>query len=471
MNMTRKHIYPLMILIIFGLIIMGCSSPSRIVPIETQSAVKTMPTIIATMTASAAPQNTPTMTAIMTVTSTPQSMPIKMAPFYADLSCWQMKSLQAGSGIKGSLLFAYGDSGFFYWDVSSFHAKFFADKIPGWGLLLSSKTMPPDRSSIPIDSPEHKILFTAIDHSSVTLNIPPGGHYFNYLLNGKIIFAPDDSQLDPPVDNEIYQEGVGYTTTYYIYDPKTGEQLESHSVFLPKFTFYHPGAGIYFAQISYSPDGKFVLYRSTLLNGKDGFSLLDLSSNQVKWTIPESNKINGVGEIQNGYSEPTWRPDAGSLTYIWASKDTEKTQNFYDITLDGTITQFTRVDEVFQSGYALNYQPKWSPDNHYMVFTVQMSEHPYDRELFIWDDVNKILLDPCLPVNYYGFDWSLNSKHLLIGLPYSDKPSHVLRHLMLDIPNKLIYELPNDEDMRNYLKLSGNISNYSNGFWMNWEIP
>jgi hypothetical protein len=450
MNITQKYISLLVDLIILGLLGAGCSISSGTAPVQTRIALQ-------------ATQTTP-----MTATAPTQNTPTQIAPFRADLSCWQMIPLQVGNGITGSLLLDYGDAGFYYWDVSSFRATFFADTKTEWWNL------PPDRGFVPIGMSQNKIILTSPTNSSVTfdLPIPPGNDGLNYLINGQILAASSSTLLRRPVDNEVYQKGVGYTDTYYIYDQKTGDQIESHSVFLPKFTFFYAG-GAYFANISYSPDGNFVLYRSKLLDGKDGFSLLDLRSNQVKWTLPESNKVNGAGD--NLPYMPTWKPDASSLTYIWASNSENKDQNFYDISLDGTITQFTRFEEIFQPGYILNFNPQWSPNQRYMAFRIQKPDHPLEFELFIWDDVSKTLLNPCLPVKgiepYYGIDWSFDSEHIILGLPYPDMPSPRLQHLMLDIPDRAIYELPTDKAMRDYLGLSGNVSPYGNGQWMNWEIP
>jgi len=456
MNTSRRHIALLIILTILGLIGAGCSTYSGTAPSTAQVTLSVVPTMTVTMLATLAPQITPT----------------QRAPFQIDSSCWQIKQLQGGNDIPGSLLFDYGYSGIFYWDVSSFQAKLFTKNISEWGLFLSSETLPSDRKSVPLIGSDGKVLFTSSDHSSISFSFPHGNYGIKHLLNGNIFYQDYGDVIGRPVDTSIYQEGVGYTDQYYIYDSKTGEQIESHSVFLPKFTYYAAGQ-LSKADISYSPDGNYVLYRSTLLDGKDGFSLLDLHSNQVKWTVPVSNKELGGGD-QLPYM-PIWKPDGSALTFIWASEDENKAQNFYTISLDGIVTQFTRFEEAFPHGYILDFSPQWSPDRHYMAFRVQKPDHPMEFELLIWDDVSKTLLDPCLPVDgiepYYGVDWSFDSKHIVLDLPYPAMPSPRLRHWMLDVPNKILYELPGDEAMQNYLGQSGKVTGYSTGFWMNWEIP
>lgn len=455
MNVSQNHINLLIVVILLGFIAASCATSLGTDPVETQTIQSVVPT------------------KPITATVPLKTTPTQIVPFNTDMSCWQMKPLHAGTDIKGSLLFNYGLSGFFFWDVSSFHAKNFADTKTYWGYPPSGY-LPPDRSFILVKISENEIMRKTPESTLTPFTIPSGEFDSVQLLNGRILFAPYGSQLVPPVDNEIYQKGVGYTDTYYIYDQKTGKQIENHSVFLPKFTYiFEPRA--YFAEISYSPEGNYVLYRSTMLEGNDGYSLMDLRSSQVKWTLPESNKVIGKADIHPYL--PTWKPDGNSLTGIWASNNGIKAPNFYNISLDGAITQFTRLEEVLQPGYILSFNPDWSPDNRYMAFKVIKPEHRSELELFIWDSLSNTLLNPCLPVSgmdsnsSYGIDWSFDSEHIILGLPFPDMPTFRYRHLLLDIPNRIIYELPNDEEMRNYLKLSGEISQYSDGYWMNWEIP
>ncbi|PKN91117.1 MAG: hypothetical protein CVU44_21100 [Chloroflexi bacterium HGW-Chloroflexi-6] len=337
-----------------------------------------------------------------------------------------------------------------------------------------------DKTFIPFHT-ENRIVLISPEKPSVTLDLPAGNYDLNSLLNGQILAAPFASIFKAPADNEIYQKGVGYTDTYYIYDRETGEQIESHSVFLPKFTFDYAG-GVWGADISYSPDGNFVLYRSTLIDGKNAYSLLDLRSSQIKWTLPESDKVLGTGD-EKPYM-PTWKPDANSLTYIGTSNNNKKSQNFYNISLDGTITQFTRFEDVFQPGYILNFHPQWSSDKRYMAFKIQKPDRLSIPELFIWDDVDKILLNPCLPVSgieppgAYEFDWSFDSEHIVLTLSYpphttstSGTADYDWRTLILDISTKTIYKLPDGKSMNNYLHLSGDVFYYGIVDWMDWEIP
>lgn len=459
MNKKFSHICLFAVLAVLGWICSGCAASMEIVPTQTHS--------------------TPQITA--TATLPPQDTSTPVFPFHTDLSCWQTKPLQPGNDIKGSLTLSYGNQDF-YWDVSSFQGKLLTNKAR-YGLGFSPS---PDGSFIPIDMPvdelnDHRMILMYPDKQPVTLDIPMGENSYGltYLFNEKILAERYGDLASNPIDNKNYQQGVGYTVVYYIYDPKTGN-LESHSVLLPNFEFLYSG-GVNRAYIAYSPDGKHVVYRSSLpgQEKKRGFSLLDLQSNQIKWTVPEeANKVTGIGESLNVM--PVWKPDGSSLTYIWHSDNENKDQNYYNISLDGTITQFTRFEDILPHGYILYSQPEWSPDMRYLALQIEEPDHPREPELFIWDDANKILLNPCLPVsgmNYiHWYSWSFDSKHIVLGFNSLQTPAppgqtYSSRNFILDIPNKVTYELPGAQDMREYLKLSGNDYPYGAVYWLNWELP
>jgi hypothetical protein len=460
MNKKILHLCLSFVLAALGWICSGCAVPAEIAPTQTRGA----------------PQTT------ATATLRPQYTSIPSFPFHADLSCWQTKPLQAGSDIKGSLVLDYSHAGYFYWDVSSFHGKNLINDV-NLGLNISP---PPNGSFMPVDMPidelnDHRMVLMYPDKQPVTLDIPMSENYYGltYLSNGEIHLGRAAAWAGDPIDNKNYRQGVGYTVVYYIYDPKTG-RLESHSVLLPNFEFLYSG-GVHQAYIAYSPDGRYVVYRSSLpgQEEKRGFSLLDLQSNQIKWTVPEeANKVTGIGESLNRM--PVWKPDASSLTYIWNSDNESKDQNYYNISLDGTITQLTRFEDILPHGYILYSQPEWSPDMRYLALQVQEPDHPREPELFIWDDVNKTLLNPCLPVSgidpIHWYSWSFDSKHIALGLnslptPVPPEQTHSSLNFILDIPNKVVYELPNAKDMRKYLNLSGDDYPYSVNYWLNWEIP
>lgn len=460
--MNKKFFYFCLsfVLVALGWICSGCAAPAEITPTQ---------------------YSTPQAPPMATATLPPQYTPTPAVPFHADLSCWQTKPLQAGNDIKGSLILSYG-SQYSYWDVSSFHGK---NLINDNNLGLNIPP-PPDGSFIPVDMPidvfkDHKMILMYPDKQPITLDLPMGENYYGltYLSNGEILVERYADLASAPIDNKNYQRGVGYTVAYYIYNPKT-DSLTSHSVLLPNFEFFQYGA-VYRAYIAYSPDGKYVLYYSSLpgQEGKYGFSLLDLQSNQIQWTVPdEPNKALGIGESL--VLMPVWKPDASSLTYIWNSDNESKNQNYYNISLDGIITQFTHFEDILPHGYILYSQPEWSPDMRYLALQVEPPSRPREPELFIWDDVDKTLLNPCLPVSgmnsTHWYSWSFDSKHIALGLnslptPAPPGTTYSSRNFILDIPNKVIYELPNAKDMRDYLKLSGNDFPYSVNFWVNWEIP
>jgi hypothetical protein len=108
----------------------------------------------------------------------------------------------------------------------------------------------------------------------------------------------------------------------------------------------------------------------------------------------------------------------------------------------------------------------------YLAFKFDQYGNSGKPQLFIWDDKEKILLSPCLPVEpnispFYGFEWSFDNKHIQVSLSYpqytstsSEGPDHwEYRPVLLDIPNKTILKLPDENGMGNILG------------WVNWEIP
>jgi hypothetical protein len=458
MNTTKYYSRQFVILVILLLSGTGCTPSSGTAAVETRSALKATPA----MTETPSPQNTPT-----------------EAPYHADLSCWQAKPLQAGNDIKGSLTLYVmnpNDGSLDYdWDISSFHA-IPIEEHPALDWL----DLPPGRNFVPTYTREKYVVKNVAlkfpDKQPITLNIPQGSYLLTYLLNGQILVAPNPNLTTYNDKSEIYQKGIGYTATYYLFGPKT-EKVTKHTVFLPRFTYLHRG-GASWANIAYSPDGRYVLYRSELPDEyeKDGFSLLDLQTNQIKWTVPESNREMGMGDFR--LLMPIWKSDASSLTYIWEDIR-HGAQYFYNISLDGAIMRFPRFD--FSSrGYILS-SPQWSPDLRYMAFKVEKPNHPNEPEFYVWDDITKTLLSPCLPVDGltsgYYFDWSPDGKYITLSLIYPDtstpsgNPTFRTRNMILDIPNKVIYELPDSKTMYDYLKLSGDVFPYFARYWLNWEVP
>ena len=409
------------------------------------------------LSACAAPTTIPSAT--VPETMTPSSA-------VADSPCWPTKSLNSENDIQGSLIFYTANDQTIspaYLDISSFKIKVIQlnrEKSPHNFLISSDKNFLADLIE------NNLTLISSTQNFSVDL--PLGDYFIDQFLTYKKILIVQSANRQ--IDSQNFKAEFGFTDVYYIYDPTTNS-LTKGSVFLPKFIPSEKG----FFAITYSPDMHYVLYHSSLPDegNKGGFTLLDLRDQEVKWNIPESNRLSGAGNKDI----PFWMPDANALTYAMFSNEEARELNFYKISLEGTIIQITQLEKLLGDDYELIFPQlsQWSSDAQYLAFRATISSLN-GSQLLVWDNKEKKLLIPCLPVDtnaspVYGFDWSLDSKYVIVSLPYvkgesmlSDGPTYyAYRELLLDIPNKIIYELPNTKDIDE--ELVGMIG------WVNWEIP
>jgi hypothetical protein len=461
---NKRSIYLSFVVIVLGLICISSSEYPDITPTKNQVSTQTRP--------------------IATATLLPQIMPTPTLPFRVDSTCWRIKPLQAGNDIPGSLILANISEGvdrFYYWDLSSFHVKpitwtsesdtplvtITADS----NFLLSVTSTGNDSARLTLKSPS-KTLFADLQQGA--------SYSFMYLAGGKILAAAETNR---DINSENYKEESGFTDVFYIFDPITSELL-SHSVFLPNFKPLPPicngfGCGAGFQSpflINYSPDGRYVLYHSAQ-EGKEGFSLLDISHNKVLWTMPEPNYYWYTKFFGNQSNIPIWKPDSSSLIYNWRENTDVFNPDFYSISVDGSIAKMAEFTNLFGDSYSPWKQPQWSPDLRYMTFDI-------DQDLYIWDTNEKILLKPCFPTDIVDAlpEWSFDSKHLEFATPQeetykSDKGTVTItyyRYLIYDVPNRTIFKLPNiyNQDIRENLKLPGEPYEAEGiGGLVNWEIP
>jgi hypothetical protein len=388
--------------------------------------------------------------------------------FLIDSSCWPVKPLQKKQDIKGSLIFGSTSLPPFIWDVSSFHAK---DINTTWEILAS-----PHRNMVGY-LPWGELTLKLISPNNIlSFQLPKGdyGGIDSYLPDGKILIVTSKGKED--INN--YKEGIGATNKFYVFDPATGK-MTFYSVFLPGFWMSLPPA----EGIHYSPDLHYVVYRiHPNNNGQPMFNLLDLNNNKVVWSGSE------VGADMHGNLLniiPSWMPDSSRLVYNWAKGNDG--ENFYFISLDGKVTQFTQ----FKGAVAEQY-PSWSPDGRFMAFRVTLNSLVKGKpHLYIWDNKEKVAYKPCWPeeTGNYNLDdnlitWSFDSTHLFVHLDYwimpptsspsgeEVSPTTFVRStdMILDLSNKTIYELPEKNNRGDYTALYKSNPVEMMG-WLNWEIP
>jgi len=399
-----------------------------------------------------------------------------------DSSCWPLKTLEESNAIQGSFIFAnypgrsiHESNGIFVWDISSFRS---VELIGASGLKLREGSyISPGGNFIANLSDKN---LTLVSRDGIQLySLPKEGELIRaYLADGRILFVNKQNR------RSNYREGVGLTETYYILDPATGETTK-HVVFLPNFQI---GSHEVFI-IQYSPDMKYVLYRST--SGEDDikFTLYDLEKNRVIWVGPSRD----ANLVNSAWSVPGWQADSSALTALYLNLNTDQV-NYYSISLDGDVSPLTNFNGVslynttqpnpsWWSGYA--EPPNWSPDGRYLVSSgVQNGDNLLDGTfMFVWDNHEKTGYKPCLPnerqrIFPHLIAWSYDGFYFMVTLTFMPSPSstdivlpgYISKSYILDLANKVIYEIPDENNRGEFATLyKGGVNEFLG--WVNWEIP
>lgn len=403
--------------------------------------------------------NVPVVTNKQSASVTPTN-PITTSP-----SCWPIT--QNMESVKGSFIYKDRDNKHaFAWDISSFHTRLlrtFPDEL----LNSSNFSVSPDGNIVAGLSDDNKIFF--ISNDQIKFFQLPDGHYsyIKYLSNEEIYIPISDESLIN------YQEDKGLTDRYVIFDPAKDE-LTAYSVFLPNLLI----ASHNLVALQYSPDMRYAVYLTGYDQFEPQFTLFDLIRNKIVWTGPKTP----VGMAADADRMPVWKPDSSTLTYSFIT-DQENFGNYFSISIDGDLTKLTQFEKTEMMGLNMGVlaNPSWSPDGRYLMFKVaQGSDGPI--RLFIWDDQKKTAFMPCLPdeaqidVGYIG-DWSFDGSYFFITLGYPNKnppdggPLYVRYNtVILDMGNKTIFELPDQDHRGEYTSLYGGSQNEFIG-WVNWAIP
>lgn len=429
--------------------------------------------------------NTPSAT-IPPVTVTP--IATKTPVSQINSSCWTVKPLQAGNVLKGSFLFRHYApfvegvgrkmESFFVWDLSSFKSK----KL-NLDMTAINKSVDEQNLSRVVGSTNGNNFIMVTDHDIIFISQD----------SAEFIPLPEKESTDTAhLPSNIPAEGwflintfgnyengnIGIEDTYYIFNSNTKE-ISKHKLFLPDFAKWNQwsGLGIYF-----SPNMKYVLYRSKSLEG-DQFTLYDIVNDKAVWVMPpkDSNLLLIGGD-------PHWIPNSNLITAEFSNQDTHKS-NYYLISIDGKISPLNDLDSSPGTswGAAINgHTSDWSTDGRYLV-----SAYP---PTYVWDNQAKIWYKPCVPNEekqdgslIYHPIWSPDNSFFVATLwfPFLPTPTPGGRFghnkmYILDVVNKVIYELP--ESIKPlYDMAEGTVQEefptlYKNGMnsfveWVNWEIP
>lgn len=431
MRYPTKNIVSLSLTILLVLSVQGCAR-THVTPLSKSARIENV---------------TPTMAPATDIPSPAPS-------FHEDLSCWPIKPLKEGEDIKGSIVFE-GDNPAFAWDISSFRTQALEDNID-----IASNAISSDGALVArLPFSEDRL---ALISSKQTKFYPlPEGKYdgVRFLSNGLIMIGGDRYDL---LDN--YKQGAGFTDKYYLLNPATGILTEG-SVFLSGFS---TGSLLDLFPIEYSPNMDYVIYKTIADNDQNYLIVqMDMKTGNVIWSGPFM---------------PIWKPDGKTLVYL-SSKEEKDTfgyfhhDNLYSISEDAKITQLTQFDR--KSLSPLWGGLSWSPNGRYLAF--QQTE-PALSLFYIWDDQEKIAFRPCLPdenrayPDYRTF-WSFDNKHIFMRIAYPDllaipdppeslTPKYYV-DLILDMENKTILELPDDNNRGEYTSYASRVP----VGWVNWEIP
>ena len=409
------------------------------------------------------PQGIAPTATIFPVTSTPTNTP-NTPITREDFTCWPVKLLQEGNDFKGSFVYAHYDSpvnknrtsDYFVWNIRSFRGeKLEIDKR----MDIVNSRVSFNGSKITLLTKD-ELVFMSYDNIEA-FSLPEKAINKNLTIKGYL--SPDGRLLISEFRNykegDIdYKEGIGFTDTYYIFDPQS-RSISTHTIFLP---------GLYMdwemrPVIYYSPDMSYVLYRSTPTSHKEQFTLYDIEKAKIVWTTPPENSnwnIYGFG--------PHWMPNSEIITAEFIDQSTHLS-NYYYISLNGKITPVNDLEYSPGSGISLYAPPlDWSPNGRYLVLS--------NYSTFIWDNQTKIYYKPCLPNEkdtiFQNMPiWSFDSAYFMVTLTFlSPKGENVYKKYILDLANKTIFEMPENVNQGEFSTLYKGGRNDFLG-WVNWEIP
>jgi hypothetical protein len=418
---------------------------------------------------------TETLSAPYASTSLPIYTPTVTSNF--DNSCWEIKKFVENE-IDGTLVYAnyditeiYKSLGkvniFFALDLRSLHIQNIdvsAEVVIEDNKIISNKDI------IYIISGNELIAISneKIQKSTIPEEIAVKDLIIDsYLYDGRVLLRRTQRNID---SNE-YEEGVGYTDLYYIFDPKT-EEVSKHQLFLPNL--YIDWTNI--VKIKYSPDIKYVIYQTEpAQDGGERFILYNLETNEILWTLPaeNSNLGNASGTM------PNWVPNMNLIVGQYVDKNT-KVSEYYYASLDGNLIPITNLGNEISLYNITNkdHSTNLSPNSQYLVAAGnQKNDTSPGNSIFIWDMENNIGYKPCLPneenviVPIYPI-WSPNGNYFIANLSFKDEStsavsSYILKSYILDLNNKIIYEMFDNLENPNNIETGGN----KLLAWLNWSIP
>jgi len=317
-------------------------------------------------------------------------------------------------------------------------------------------------------SPDGKVIITEFNTSSWAFQTENGK--FSYpiptimpLKSFIHVFLPNDQLLlegtSPKPQNH---SNVGDTRDMYVFSLDTGKLTFLQSVFLP-YSVRNPSAiRNDYSNAVYSPNLEFVLYPANYQDTKISI-LLSIQDQKIVWYgWPGSDLGFLINPLADFANLPIWKPDSSGVI-LDRTDDKTGIRNFYNLSLDGQVSQLTHLEELFPSSNYVLASPAISPDGHFLAFVLAQDVQTFplrNSSLLILDLKTGIIINPCITLangaGYPNFPiWSPDSSAIAV-IP--DAGSFVVA---VDLNRKAIYDI---------FPKTGLTADSLLG-WVNWQIP
>jgi hypothetical protein len=375
----------------------------------------------------------------------------------SDTACWPMENVKHRS-LSGSLLYYYlvMDT-----DTGSLSA--------GAPAILNLKTGSTKglRAFLPKDiSPDGKMLAEITGANWIFLTEEQEFSYpipdvvlqksstHMFLPNGQMLW--EGSPSNPPGESS-----GNVTRDLYMFSPDTGKLTFVQSVVLP-YSLWNPSASHNDYHLgAYSPNLRYVLYPANYKNTSIAI-LLNVKSQKIVWYGWSDSDLGFYRPPLPYYTieTPIWKPDSSGVIFHRIDEETG-IQNLYYLSVDGQVSQLTRLEELFPTNKYIIASLSISPNGHYLAFALIQDFQTFPQRnssLLILDLDTGTMINPCVNLANSPYPaspiWSPDSSAIVI---------------MPDSGNAMVVVDLNEKALFSILSKAGLDPGSLLG-WINWEM-